>query len=269
MTTTPSREQLIHNLYEAAELEHNLMCTYLYAAFSLRQGTEEGLSADEAAATARWRKIIIDVAVEEMGHLAAVWNITSALGGTPRFGRFNFPLDPGLLPASINVKLAPFSDAVIQHFVFLERPTDSTEGEGTGFEPQLAFTRSTTKIRITPMAMDYETVGVFYATIEERLRAFAAAHGDSDAFCGDPQLQLGPTEVQLEGAQPVICIKTALAALDSIVQQGEGAPGHSEDSHYARFSQIRAELAQLRAANPNVPAIVSFGDQSRCCGRPW
>ena len=29
-----SRESLVHQLYEAAELEHNLMCTYLYAAFS-------------------------------------------------------------------------------------------------------------------------------------------------------------------------------------------------------------------------------------------
>jgi len=29
----PSREQLVHALHEAAELEHNLMCTYLYAAF--------------------------------------------------------------------------------------------------------------------------------------------------------------------------------------------------------------------------------------------
>jgi hypothetical protein len=28
----PSREQLHHGLYEAAELEHDLMCTYLYAA---------------------------------------------------------------------------------------------------------------------------------------------------------------------------------------------------------------------------------------------
>ncbi len=26
----PSREWLLHQLYEAAELEHNLMCTYLY-----------------------------------------------------------------------------------------------------------------------------------------------------------------------------------------------------------------------------------------------
>jgi CDGSH-type Zn-finger protein/uncharacterized Fe-S cluster protein YjdI len=275
MTTTPSREQLIHGLYEAAELEHNLMCTYLYAAFSLRRGIDDGLSADEAAATARWRKVIIDVAVEEMGHLAAVWNITSALGGTPRFGRLNFPLDPGVLPASIMVKLAPFSDAVIQHFVHLERPMDSDEAEGTGFEPEFLFVRNTTAVRITPMSMDYETVGVFYATLEERLRAFAAAHGDSVAFCGDPQLQLGPTELELDGAQPVICIKTALAALDSIVEQGEGAPGHSENSHFARFTQIRTELAQLRAVNPKFePAFPSATNPVlrppvRKSGRVW
>ena len=35
-SAAPSREQLLHSLYEAAELEHNLMCTYLYAAFSLK-----------------------------------------------------------------------------------------------------------------------------------------------------------------------------------------------------------------------------------------
>ena len=105
----PAREQLLHTLYEAAELEHNLMCTYLYAAFSLKRGVEEGLSAVEAEAVQRWRREIIDVAVEEMGHLVAMWNLTAALGGTPRFGRTNFPLDPGYLPARIVVKLAPFN----------------------------------------------------------------------------------------------------------------------------------------------------------------
>ena len=110
-TPPVSRETLVHQLYEAAELEHNLMCTYLYAAFSLRSGTEEGLSTAEADATARWRRTILKVAVEEMGHLTAVWNITAALGGTPRFGRGNFPLDPGSLPAGVVVKLAPFSEA--------------------------------------------------------------------------------------------------------------------------------------------------------------
>src|SRR5580765_5955973 len=119
---TPTREHLIHSLYEAAELEHNLMCTYLYAAFSLKDGEAEGLSLREAEAVARWRRIILNVAIEEMGHLAAVWNITAALGGAPRFGRGNFPLDPGVLPAGIVVKLAPFGEGAIQHFVHLERP---------------------------------------------------------------------------------------------------------------------------------------------------
>src|SRR6516162_7940728 len=103
------REILVNALYEAAELEHNLMCTYLYAAASLKSGAAEGLSADEAVAVKRWRGVLLGVAIEEMGHLAAVWNITSALGSSPRFGRANFPLDPGLLPAGITVKLAPFT----------------------------------------------------------------------------------------------------------------------------------------------------------------
>ena len=101
-----NREHAFHALYEAAELEHNLMCTYLYAAFSLKDGEADGLSAEEADAVKRWRSVLIKVAVEEMGHLTAVWNITAALGGAPRFGRTNFPLDPGLLPAGIVVKLA-------------------------------------------------------------------------------------------------------------------------------------------------------------------
>ena len=52
MKTEVTRELLIHQLYEAAELEHTLMCTYLYAAFSLKSGEAEGLSTREAEAVA-------------------------------------------------------------------------------------------------------------------------------------------------------------------------------------------------------------------------
>lgn len=247
---SPSREALLGALYEAAELEHNLMCTYLYAAFSLRAGEGEGLSKDEAAAVARWRRTIIDVAIDEMGHLAAVWNITAALGGSPRFGRGNFPLDPGMLPAGIVVKLAPFNEAVLQHFIFLERPHGSTEQDGEGFTPELQFKRGTNRVRLTPMAMDYDTVGTFYGALGENLRRFVDRLGESNAFCGDPNLQLSEAEVSLHGANPVICLKTALAAFDAIVRQGEGATESSADSHYQRFLSIREELARLRAANP-------------------
>jgi CDGSH-type Zn-finger protein/uncharacterized Fe-S cluster protein YjdI len=246
----PSREQLIHQLYEAAELEHCLMCTYLYAAFSLRRGTQEGLTELEAEAVERWRRTIMGVAIEEMGHLVAVWNITAALGGAPRFGRANFPLAPGILPAGMVVKLAPFNEAVLQHFIHLERPESSAEADGAGFSPGESFTRSVHAARLTPMGLDYDTVGTFYAALDRGLRAFSAQLGESAAFCGDPALQLGPAEVDLVGARPVICLKTACAAFTSIVEQGEGAPQHSLGSHFQKFSEIRAELAQLKALNP-------------------
>lgn len=247
---TVTRDLIIHRLHEAAELEHSLMCTYLYAAFSLKQGSTEGLSPAEDAGTARWRRIIIDVAIEEMGHLAAVWNITSALGGSPRFGRANFPCDPGRLPAAVVAKLAPFSEATIQHFLHLERPVDSQEPDGRGFVSELAFTRGATRDGLTPMAIDYATLGVLYGTIENNLRTFVEAHGDEVAFAGDPALQLDADITGLAGVSPVTSLESALTALTLIVQQGEGAPGHSERSHFARFVKIREELQGLCAQNP-------------------
>ncbi|MEJ0058848.1 MAG: ferritin-like domain-containing protein, partial [Terricaulis sp.] len=246
-----SREQLVHSLYEAAELEHNLMCTYLYAAFSLKDGEAEGLSATEAEAVARWRRVILDVAIEEMGHLVAVWNITAALGASPRFGRGNFPLDFGLLPAGVVVKLAPFNEAVLQHFIHLERPHGSQEPDGEGFEPERHFVRSPNAPRLTPMPADYDTVGDFYQMIGDGLRALVESIGEDAAFCGDPKLQLSPAEIDLGGAKPVLCLKTALAAFDAIIAQGEGARIDVADSHFHKFSAIRTEFQALKFANPD------------------
>ena len=121
-TPVATREHLLGLLAEASEIEHNLMCCYLYAVFSLKQGTDEGLSADELAAVQRWRRVILDVAIEEMGHLTMVSNIMVALGGSPHFGRQNFPIAAGYHPSGIVVKLAPFNAATLDHFIYLERP---------------------------------------------------------------------------------------------------------------------------------------------------
>jgi CDGSH-type Zn-finger protein/uncharacterized Fe-S cluster protein YjdI len=252
------REVLLHALYEASELEHNLMCTYLYAAFSLKDGEQEGLSGEEAAAVKRWKQVLLGVAIEEMGHLVAVWNITSALGGSPRIGRANFPLDPGNLPASIVVKLAPFSEATLQHFIHLERPHGSSEPDGAGFAYERSYQRGSTRAHLTPIARDYDTVGVFYATLGEGLRAFVARYGETATFDGDPGLQLSPAEVDLIGAHPVRCLKTALAAFTAIIEQGEGAPQDSLDSHYQKFLGVRAQLRELMRKNPQfAPALAA------------
>ena len=128
------REQLFHLLAEAAEIEHTLMCSYLYAAFSLKRPGADGLRERECTAVERWRKEIMDVAVEEMTHLLLVANLSIAIGGRPHFGRPNFPVDPGYFPSGVVVKLAPFNADTLQHLIFLERPRGIQHEDGQGFE---------------------------------------------------------------------------------------------------------------------------------------
>ena len=40
------REELIYTLGKAAELEHLIICQYLYAAFSLKRTADEGIPAE-------------------------------------------------------------------------------------------------------------------------------------------------------------------------------------------------------------------------------
>lgn len=243
-----TREHIIHTLHEAAELEQNLMCTYLYAAFSLKDA-DDGLNEEETDAVTRWRRDILRIAIDEMSHLVAVWNITAAIGGSPRFGRNNFPIDPGYLPAGLVVKLAPFSADVLQHFIYVERPGDSNEPDGKGFE-QAPFKRGALLPSLTPMSFDYATVGEFYRTLEEALVRMAETVGEDVLFCGDPALQMSPSEIGLKGAHVVRCSKTALEALTIIVTDGEGAPDANANSHFSRFMKIRDEYRELLATNP-------------------
>src|SRR5436309_9981953 len=116
------REALIYMLCEAAELEHGIMCQYLFAAFSLKQGVDEGLTAEELEAVSRWRRTIAHVATEEMLHLALVQNVLSAIGAAPHLTRPNLPAPARHYPAGATLTLVPFGERALRHFLFLERP---------------------------------------------------------------------------------------------------------------------------------------------------
>ena len=142
----PTREQLFYALYEAAELEHKLMCTYLYAAFSLNakaRGSAPPKPTRSALAAHDHRRRDRRDGPSRGGlehHVRARRRAD--------FGRDNFPLDLGRLPAGIVVKLAPFNPETMQHFIFLERPHDSDEPEGEGFAPERIYSRGS----MTPRA---------------------------------------------------------------------------------------------------------------------
>src|SRR5262245_24570211 len=94
------REALIYLLCLAAELEHAIMCQYLYAAFSLKRGPDEGVSAGQLRAIERWRAGVSRVATQEMLHLALVQNLLSSIGAAPHLSRPNLPAPPGRYPAA-------------------------------------------------------------------------------------------------------------------------------------------------------------------------
>lgn len=249
------REELIYLLTEAAEIEHGLMCCYLYAAFSLKSDASEGLGTEELAAVLRWRRTLLDVAREEMVHLALVNNLLSSVGGSPHLARPNFPVAPGYHPAGVAVSLAPFDAATVDHFVFLERPEGVELPDGEGFGAPRAYERTFRRGRIVASAQDYATVGHLYRGVSEGLVELARVHGEDGLFVGDPRLQVGVDLFSLPGVSKVVDLASALAAIETIVTQGEGSPSDTATGHYRRFTEVQKELAELTRKNPAfVPA---------------
>ena len=253
-----SREQLWGLLAEAAEIEHHLMCCYLYAAFSLKEGTDEDLSETELAAVRRWRDEIFSVAIEEMGHLATVCNILSSLGAPAHLDHQNFPVSPGYHPAGVVVKLTPFNPQTLAHFIYLERPGDADVADGAGFEPRQQYVRDSQMDRLMTVTTEYRTVGQLYESISLGLAGLAGTIGESRLFAGDPAHQLSAEVGRLPGLKVVRCLITARAAIDAIIRQGEGADASEARSHYQRFLAIREEYEALLAARPGFrPARMS------------
>ena len=242
-----TREYLIHLLTEAAEIEHNILCTYLFAAFSLKEA-EDGLGVAQAEAAARWRKTISGIAVQEMLHLALVNNFLVAIGGAPHFDRPNLPVEPGYHPAGFVMRLAPLSREVLDHFIHQERPAEIDAPEGRGFmAPPLK--RTPTPGELTPSTPDYETIGEFYAEIRAATARHAAQGGPAAFLDPTGEAQLGQDCARLEGLHPIRNAAEAMAALDIIVEQGEGASAAADQSHFAKFEAMRTEWDALERAD--------------------
>jgi CDGSH-type Zn-finger protein/uncharacterized Fe-S cluster protein YjdI len=246
-----SREGLLYQLVEAAELEHNLMCCYFYAAWSIKDA-RDGLSAAHVAEVAQWKRGLIGVAIEEMTHLALVNNLLLAFGGAPHFSRPNFPVSPGLHPASVVVELAPFSRDTLDHFIFLERPEGNLDRDGASFASiRGAYKREMPKARLMPSAQDFETVGHFYRSLQRAVDRLSEQYGTRGLFLGDPALQVGPDLVKLPGLRAIHGIEDARLAFDTVVTQGEGATIDAETSHYRRLVRIRERWDALLAVDPS------------------
>ena len=212
---------MIYLLTEAAEIEHGLMCTYLYASWSLKRAVDEGVTPAQLEAMDHWRKQIRGVAMEEMVHLALVNNMLVSIGSPPHFRRHNFPVPPGYHPSSLVVRLAPFTRNTLAHFMFPERPEGTEMAQAAGFESTLVYERRSPTATLTPTAEDYDTVGHLYRGIEQGFDELSASMGEAQLF-SNPEAQLGRDVMDLEGLLSVTDLASARKAIEVIIEQGEG-----------------------------------------------
>jgi hypothetical protein len=185
-----------------------------------------------------------------MTHLLLVANLSIALGGRPHFGRPNFPVASGYFPSGVVVKLTPFSRETLEHFIFLERPRGMQLRDGQGFEPEEDYEREEAHHGLMPSVQDYTTIGRLYEALRWNLRACAQRLGERALFIGPVDAQMSPSVVGMPGVTTIDSLSSALAAIDTIVEQGEGSRASRDDSHFERFSKIREEYEQLADADP-------------------
>jgi rubrerythrin len=200
-------------LQSAIELEHSTIPPYLYALYSIAPGRNAEIAA-----------LLRSVVIEEMTHMGLACNILNAIGGDPVIDSPSFvPTYPGPLPGMVESQLTvPLSaltlDLVETVFMVIEEPEDPLEF------PTLELAAGL-------------TIGQFYEQIADRLRAAGEA-----IFTGDPGRQV-VHDLGIEELVAITDLQGALAAIETIVEQGEGTTQKPTDeegelAHYYRFAEI-------------------------------
>jgi hypothetical protein len=246
------REALIWTLGKAAALEQLVMCQYLYAAFSMKDRDDDGLSQVQLEATRRWRRELIHIAEQEMLHLALVQNLLTAVGAGSAFERPNFPLPPHAYPAGIKIELLPFSETSLRHLIYLERPEglDMADQDALAAVAQAAPLPRAAEDEIGPRLQDFETIGTLYRAIELGFDRLAERLGEEKLFLGPRSAQAVVGHFPLPNLAAVSDLATAHVAIDTIVEQGEGARGEWREAHFGRLVTVLDEFFDLRDADP-------------------
>src|SRR5215472_6506718 len=249
------REALIYMLCQAAELEHGIMCQYLFAAFSMKQRADEGLTQDELDKVTRWRRQITHVATQEMLHLALVQNLLSAIGAAPHMVRPNLPAPASHYPAGVQLALLPFGEQALRHFMFLERPEGMDLADADGLAAVGRAAPMLSERDIVPRGQDFATVGHLYRSIEAGFAHLAEMRGEDWLFVGPPRAQATSAHFGWPELVAVTDLASAQRAIEEILEQGEGPRGHWRDAHFGQFVNILDEYQQLREANPDFEPV--------------
>ena len=216
-------------LQDALRLEFFTIPPYLTAHHTLVRGGSRG--AQYARST------IKDIVRDEMLHMNLVCNILNAIGGTPDI-RAAVPSYPNTLPMALagglKVHLKRYSHRLVEDvFMAIEKPEVPID---------IPVGRAALAAATGP-----QTIGQFYATIRSEI----IRQADDGIFANPKHPQVNEFFTGRGENIMVTDRDSALLAIDTIVEQGEGTPQSPTDlqhdiAHFYGFQQ----LAKAMQINP-------------------
>ncbi|HEX8231219.1 MAG TPA: ferritin-like protein [Chloroflexia bacterium] len=267
------RDEAVFLLHTGAEIEHALLVQYLYAAYSLKSPKE--VPQEHASKVRSWKKTLLGIAREEMGHLITVQNLLRLIGGPLNLEREDYPFRSQLYPFPF--RLERLSKASLAKYVVAEMPYFADPPE----ELRQIVTRAATS-----STMAVNQVGAIYARVMELL----AVPGDTGGPClNDEDFLAGVQSRQARyedwGGEVSVLVPNlhdragALKAVAELAEQGEGLEDAQETpSHFQRLLPIYREFPEHGEWEPTyaVPTDPSTGtsdgvtvsDQSGCITHP-
>ncbi|MGH3872781.1 MAG: ferritin-like domain-containing protein [Pseudonocardiaceae bacterium] len=253
------RDEAVFLLTAAAEIEHALMVQYLYAAYSVRV-------VDPNGEPARVQAQLLQIAREEMGHLATVQNLLHLIGGPLNLNREHSPYASAIYP--FRFTLEPLTLDSLAKYVIAESPSELPAGLSEADRALLD------QIRIDATrangGQQIQHVGRVFARLAHllsdsladddiRLDTFAVQAKFPDwGFeppSGGPGEPLIVTSFGDPNVPDVTAVRAAaVAAVQAIGAQGEGfdpAPQGTE-SHFERFFAIYQRVSALSSAGVTI-----------------
>jgi len=215
MSLTSVKDLKTH-LQWAIQVELTTIPTYLYAMYSIR---------DQASESAN---VFRSVVVEEMLHVALASNLLVAVGGRPKF------YHQDIVPITVNLERASV-DYVRNTCLAIEFP------EEPGAPPE---------------DDNFDTIGQFYLALENCFRTLCGQPNHKVFADNDTRRQLTEgyiPEISDTGElTPVTDLDSAMSAMQTIIEQGEGIRrSHYDDAskrelaHYFKFERIAEGVAPL------------------------
>jgi Ferritin-like len=134
--------------------------------------------------------------------------------------------------------------------MFLERPEGMALDDAEGLDAVDDASPLMTEDDIVPRLQDFATVGHLYRSIESGFGHLVDKLGEEGLFVGPPQAQITEANFAWPQLVSVTDLASATAAIEAIVEQGEGPRGDWRDAHFGRFKRILDEYVAMRAADP-------------------